>query len=259
MIGGIMTYIEDILDVPKECEVNNVIPKTIFYNEGKLKTSDKNIFTKYINQIKWIYTFKEENIKISPYKDKKREYSEVEVINVVLKENNEILNEIKKIERIADIILRFIPYPILLSFEFKNFLLICVSHQKDHLADSTKITLEEIFYTDWINMNNIDDIDNKFFKELHLDNLSSSNFYYFYNDIIEKLIVYNGSKSSGKELTLSVDEIKKINDELFYIQKEIDSIKVEIKKETQFNEKVDLNIKLKKLKDKKEELEGRLN
>lgn len=243
-----MALIKNILNIPKECEFDNIIAKDNF----ELKARDQKIFTENIERIKLIYSLKEENIRIKPYKDTEREYLEVQVINITLKKD-------AKLDRIADIVLRAIPYPIILSFEFKNKVRLFVSHQKESLIDTTKITLEEIISTNWIDPENTDEIDKKLFKSLQIENLNYSNFYKFYNDIVTSLIVYNSSKYVGKDLTnLSIEKIKEIQDEIDIIDNEIAKKRAEIKKETQFNKELEINMKIHNLRLKKEELEKQL-
>lgn len=75
-----------------------------------MNKTDRKIFTKDINKIKWDYSLKKDNINIKPYKDDLREFSEIEFITVKLKNPD-------KTNHIAEIIMRTIPYPMVLCFE----------------------------------------------------------------------------------------------------------------------------------------------
>lgn len=249
----IMAQIEEFLDIPASCEVGNVIYKKLFYENMELKKTDRDIFIKYVDKIRWIFSLKENNINIKKFQDENWEYDELEFINVYLKAPY-------KLRRLADIIMRTIPYPMVLSFQYEDEIRIFTGHQRINLADSSKNTIEEYIFTDWIDLNNLDECDKKLFEDLQIKNLSFTNFYTFYNDIIEAIIKYNASKlSGGSSVVLPVDEMKIIYDEIKAIDYEIDTIRGQIKKETQFNRTVESNMEIKKLKDKREELRGRLN
>ena len=235
-----MVLIEELLTIPDECKVNDIIAKDVIFSEGGLKSSDKKIFTNYVKQIRWLYSLNKENIGIDSYTDEVKDYLEFEIINIVLKED-------KKLNRIADIVMRVIPYPMVLVFEFRDNIQLFVSHQSESLVDSSKITLDELISTDWILFDDMDEIDENLFENLKLNNLDYSNFYKFYDSIIQNIIKYNGSKSVGHEVNLSVGEIKRINDEIASLESEIKTKKAAIKKETQFNRKVELNIEIKGL------------
>ncbi|MDR0911678.1 MAG: DUF4391 domain-containing protein [Methanobrevibacter sp.] len=253
--------IKEILNIPKKCFVGTPMSKKDFYDFAQLKTRDIKIFTDIIDKITWVYALQEENIRITPFKDSIREYTEVHVYDVSLKTYKEEKTD-KNIDRIADIILRTIPYPIILVFEYQNKIKLYVSHIKEHLSDSTKIKLEGPISTNWINLDNLDKIDEKLVDSLKLENLSFSHFYRFYSDIVDNINIYNGSKLVGRDLSLTVklspDEIKAIQEEIASKNKEIELKKNHIKKETQFNRKIEINIEIKGIEKEIKDLEVKL-
>lgn len=240
------------MDIPKKCELGSTIFKKHFYEHAKLNKTDKELFIRHVDKIKWDCCLKPVNIPIKPFKDGIREYNEVEFITVKLNLSN-------KTKRIAEIIMRAIPYPMVLVFENENKIQFFTAHQRINLADSSKNTVEEFIFTDWIYLDNLDEQDKKLFESLNIKNLSFTNFYTFYNDIIWAIIRYNTSKVSGVTPKLHIDVMKSIYDQINEIDYEIDNIKGQINKETQFNRVVELNIEIKRLKDKRKELVGRLN
>ena len=78
-----MVLIENILEVPRNCIVNSVIPKKEIFKAAELSNKDKKIFTDLIKQIKWCYNFTEDNIRVSQYIDDKRKYEEVCIIEFI--------------------------------------------------------------------------------------------------------------------------------------------------------------------------------
>lgn len=244
-----MVLIEELLTIPDECKVNDIIAKDLIFSEGELKSSDKKIFTNYVKQVRWLYSLKKENIGINQYNDDTKEYLEVEIINIVLKED-------KKLARIADIVMRIMPYPIVLVFEFKGKIQLFVSHQSESLVDSSKITLDDVISTNWIVFDEMDEIDGILFKDLQLSNLDYSNFYKFYDSIVQKIIKYNGSKSVGREVNLSVEEIKRVNNKIASLESEINNLRINLKKETQPQLIVEIN---NKIRDKLFEKENLIN
>ena len=142
-----MVLIEDILEVPRNCIVNRPIPKKEVFEAGNLNSADKRIFTDLVKQIKWCYNFTEDNIRVSKYSDDIRNYEEVELINITLKYDNvhkiDIgkFKEDDKIDRIADIMMRFIPYPIILTIQYDNELKFYAAHIRESKADYDKIVI----------------------------------------------------------------------------------------------------------------------
>ncbi len=241
-----MTWIEDYLDYPEECKYGIKIDKKQVYDEAQLKTRDKNTFTKNIEKITWSYYLKPDILNIPPYHDKTRVYDEVEIIEIQLR-------EFSKINRIADILLRFIPYPILLIFEYDTRIRIYTSHIREHGSDSTKITLDDnygMIYTDWINLEQLDELSTELIENLKLKNLNNTNILELYKDIYNSILIYNGSRIKKDKTRLEPEEIKEKLDLIRKYEYEISLNKNQIKEETNFNAKMKLNVKNKELKDK---------
>lgn len=240
----------DELKFPKECKVDRVIPKKDFYEAG-FKTSDKKIFTNNVKQIKWLYYLKEDNIQIPPYTDEEKDYTELEVLTLTLKKDN-------KIERICELIQRFIPYPILLIITYHEKTMLSVAHKRNSKNEEDAVTLTDMRYTDWIDDKTPTEFALKLIDNLKFENLDKQNMYTLYSDIVNKIIQYNGSRYAGEELSIPVEKIKEINNQIISLNKKIEIIKYEIKKETQFNKKLEMNMKIKDMKNKIEKLEEEL-
>lgn len=248
--------IEELINVPNEALVNNIIPKQDVIEVAHLNKSDVELFRKYVKQMRWLYKFDDDTIRLKPYISEEKEYVEVEFINIDLKEENfQIYNRNTgnlhrydaRLDRIVDVILRFIPYPILLSAQFKDEIKFYVSHISESKADAEKITLDELINTDWIDVNNMDSFDEELIDNLQLDNLDKTNTFTFYDSIIKAIIQYNGSKEVGTSVSLDTDEIQEIMDEIKTIERKIDGLRADMKKVDNFNEKVELNIQIKEL------------
>ena len=256
-----MTLIEDILEVPTNCVVDSVIPKKEVFEAADLKNKDKRIFTDLIKQIKWCYNFTEDNVRVEKYVDEKRRYDEVELININLKYDNihkidaGKFKEDDKIDRIADIVMRFIPYPIILTMQYDNELKFYTAHIRESKADYDKIVIDgKILSTNWMNIDNLSEIEDDFISKIQFDNLDRTDFYSFYNSYFEAIVQHDGAIMAGGIVNLSVGEIKKIYDEISILDSKIKEIEKEISQEDNFNAKMDLNIKAHEFKEEKEML-----
>lgn len=108
------------LNIPDECRINRTVFKKMFYDNIAISKGDKDLFIDSIDKITWIYCLNQDNMNIPAYVTEEREYLEMEIIEVTLSEN-------KGIKRIAEIIMRAIPYPMLLIFSFEGKYQLCVS------------------------------------------------------------------------------------------------------------------------------------
>lgn len=247
--------IEDLINVSSSASVNNIIPKEAIYEATEMNKSDKDYFVRYIKQIRWLYKFDNDTIRIKPYKKEEKSYLEAELIGVTLKNDFQEYNHNTgnyhrfdaRLDRIVDILLRFIPYPILLCAEFKDEIKFYVSHISESKADNDKITLDDLISTEWIDTNNLDKYDMELLNKLQIDALDKTNVYTFYDNIVTAIIQYNGSREVGQEVTLSSEEIQEIMDEIKVLERKIADLKVKIRKSDNFSEEVELNIKIKEL------------
>ena len=261
-----MVLIEDILEVPRDCIVNSVIPKKEIFEAAELNNKDKRIFTDLIKQIKWCYNFTEDNIRVSKYSDEIRNYDEVELLNITLKYENvhkiDIgkFKEDDKIDRIADIIMRFIPYPIILTVQYDNELKFYDAHIRESKADYDKIVIDgKILSTNWMDIDNLSEIEDDFISKIQFENLNQgADFYKFYNTYFESVVQHDGTIMAGGTVNLSVEEIKQIDDEISILDSKIKEIEKEISDEDNFNTRIKLNIKAHGLKQEKENLINKL-
>ncbi|OWT33794.1 hypothetical protein BGI41_00520 [Methanobrevibacter sp. 87.7] len=261
---------QNFFNFPDDCKVDCVISKSEIIKEGDLKTSDKNLFTKYVRQIKWCYNFSNDTIRLTEYVDDSKSYEEVQVINVILKDENfdeldnpnyQLKNYFKqdnKIDRIVEIIFKVIKYPQVIVVQYKDNIRLFMTNISNNLIDSTKYTLDEIISTNWINLNNNNRFVKELFNNLNLDNLNFKNAYTFYNSMFDSLIKYNGSLLVNHEVNLPPDQIQVITDKIVELNKKIININNGIKKETQFNKKLEMNIEINKLKNEIKEYEEKL-
>lgn len=231
------------LNIPKTCEVGNTIFKKLFYENANLSTSEKNLFTDSINKITWLYCLKPETINIKPYKDEMRDYLEIEVIEVELVNDN-------KLKRIAEIIMRTIPYPMLLIFKMDGKTQFYAAHQRINQNDRSKNTIEEFISTDWL------DSGNPLFENLNIKQMRFANFYLLYSDIIDAISIYEVSKIMSSSTNIKGEEARIFLNRIKALEQEITTLRLKLKKETQFNRKMELNIKIKMLEKEKENLQG---
>lgn len=259
---------KDILKIPKEYSIDKYVAKERLINSGGLKSSDKEILTDYVRQIQWCYKFTKENIRIEPYLDDKRRYGEVEIFNVILKDENisyspkkdSVFVQDKKIEHIVELLFKIISFPELIIVQYKSFIRLFVTHLSVNLIDSRKRTIDEIISTNWIDTKNLNDLEYTLFNNIQIEKLNHENFYKFYDGFVESIIRYNGSLTTGNEVNLSTDKIKEINDEIKVLNKEIKKLRSKLKKETQPRLMNELNTEIRnkrlKIRDLKNELNG---
>src|SRR5690606_1543384 len=231
------------LNIPDSCFIGNTIYKKLFYENADLSTNDKSLFTDSISKITWLYCLKPDTINISAYKDEVREYPEVEVIEVLLHKDY-------KLNRIAEIIMRTIPYPMVLIFRLEGKVKFYVAHQRTNQSDSSKNTIEEFISTDWL------ESDSALLAKLDIKQMRFTNFYTLYSDIVDAISVYNLSVIMPTDDTITGEKAREITAKVEEIEQKIISLRSKLHKESQFNLKMEFNIEIKRLEQNKEKLLG---
>ena len=259
---------KDILNIPNKYSIDYYIAKEKFVSYGNLNSDDKEIFKDFVRQIQWCYRFRDEEIGIEPYFTDEKRYGEVEIINIILKDENlfqspkedKFFKQDGKIDKLIKIVFKLIKFPQLLIVQYRSHIRLYVSHVSVNMVDSSKRTIDEIISTNWINTKNINDIEYTLFNNIQIDKLNHENMYEFYNGFVGEIIKYNGSLTSGGEVDLSTDRIKEINDEIDELNKEIKQFKSKLKGESQKKLERKCNkeiiIRRKKIKDLENELKG---
>ena len=109
-----------MLELPKNCVVDRVIPKKNFYERVSLSSSIKQGFVEKIEKIIWKYKISQDNLNIA----KTDEVEEIEIFELFLKEKCDVKNLIK-------VITISIPYSILFKITYKNDYRYAIKYEND--------------------------------------------------------------------------------------------------------------------------------
>ena len=225
---------------PASTYVGRKLDKKEFLDNFSLNINERKLLSQAIDRITLENILNKDTINITPYLDVEKDYSEIAVIKVKIS-NKEKLKSINNI-------IQQIPYSLIVFYIFENELNLCLSPKRINKADSSKLVVEEVHFSKWIDFSNLTDIDKSFLQSLNINNHPFTNFLAFYESFIDKLISFNASKYIG--ILATSKDIKEILEEIQNLEANIVEVKNKIKKETNFNNKVNMNIELKKLNDK---------
>lgn len=229
------------LRIPAACRVDKTIFKKLFYENISLSTQDRALFTDVVDKVTWVYCLKPETINIKPYQDDVRDYAEVEIVEVSLHEE-------KGIRRITEIVMRSIPYPMVLVFRLGERVQLWLAHQRTSQNDGERNTLEEIISTPWL------EADDSLFDMLDIRQMCFTNYYALYSDIIDAVSVYNAKAVAGADTPMSGEEARQLLAQAEELDGQIATLRAKLKKETQFNRKMELNVQIKRLEEQKREM-----
>lgn len=221
-------------NIPPTCKIGSTIFKKLIYENAELSKADRDLFTNVVDKIIWVYCLKPETTNIQPYHDEMREYPEVEIIEAALTDD-------RKTTQIAEIIMRTIPYPMLLVLKYESKVQLFVAHQRTNQNDGSKNTLEDIISTGWLPE------DNPLFEKLDMRQMRLTNFFTLYSDMVDAVSIFNASQLTPAQINLTGDQARALTARMEEIERQIADLRAGMKKETQFNRRVKLNMEIKKL------------
>ncbi|MCK5509382.1 MAG: DUF4391 domain-containing protein [Desulfobacterales bacterium] len=251
-----------IMMIPESCRIGKRVYKRLFHENAKLSATDKKALSDDVDSILWQYTFKPTTIPIQPYEDDQLEYHEVALLQVNLKQD-------KRVNRLCEIIHRAIPYPLILAFHISNHqssiknqtCLISLAHKRFSQAEKDAIVADGFQVTGWLDLANPTEIQAAFLKSLEISTWPHTHFFAFYRAVMDRVIAlacaeYTGHYSLEIPNGLSVDDRVNKLDQVEKLQQEKSEIQGKLKKEKNLGTQVQLNTRIKQIKDRIEQIKA---
>ena len=94
------------LDLPADARVERRVPKTLLVEHGAPTAADKRRINDGIERIQWVAALKPATVGVAAYRDEAREYLEIAVLRLILRAG-------AKADRLAELLHRAVPYPVL--------------------------------------------------------------------------------------------------------------------------------------------------
>lgn len=234
------------LAIPDSCFLGKRVYKKQFYDNASLSKADQQRFSEQIDTVQWRYTLKPVTINIPKYIDEQREYLEIALLQVNLKG---VIPSDSQRSKLADIIQRAIPYPLVLVFVHEQQIAIQLAYKRINQADNSRLTLERSFDTGWINLHQPEVLQQDFLNDFAISHCRFNNLYQCYQDLVQRVVALNcaGYTGSYRLSTDTEDNRQARLDQLRNHQQQLAQLRSELKKETRFNYKVELNMHIKQL------------
>ena len=227
------------LGIPEACRLDKRLTKKQFYELAKMNTAQQKRFSSQVESITWTHTLKKSTINIPPFVSEEVEYIEIAFVHVALHEKNGY-------RKVSEVIQR-IPYPVVLFMSCGAELCVNVASKRINQADVSKLTTAEYLYSEWIDLHHPTDAQKAFLESLKINALSFESFYRFYADISSRIVALEAAVMGAEFSTADTSQKKPILDKINKLNEQIVSLRNVIKKESQFNAKVRLNMQVKAL------------
>jgi hypothetical protein len=242
--------------IPESCRLGKRVYKRLFHENAKLSATDKKVLRNDVDTILWQYTLKPITIPIQPYEDDQREYHEVVLLQVNLKHTG-------RVNRLAEIVHRAIPYPLFVIFVSNTTCSISLAYKRFSQAEKEAIVADGFQATGWLDMSNPTKNQLAFLESLDISTWPHTNFFAFYRAAMDRVIAlacaeYSGHYSLEIPNGLSVDDRVGKLKQVEKLQQEKLEIQGKLKKEKNLGTQVQLNTRIKQIKDRIEAIKSEL-
>lgn len=232
------------LQLPDSCRLGKRVYKKLFLENAKLTPQDRRAFTNDVDEVVWEYTLKPSTIAIMPYADDEREYDEIAVLETTLKVP-------KSASRITEVIHRAIPYPLILVLRCEGRELLSLAPKRFSRSEKGATVAEEFVSTGWLDTSSLAEAECQFVGSIAVRNLPQASYESVYSALMGRVVALRSSCRTGEYHVHSdrerVAEQRGLLAEADALDEQVNECRVALKKETQFNRKVELNTKIKQL------------
>lgn len=234
------------LQIPDRLLLRKKLPKTFFLKNFDLSTTEKKILSEEISSMELFANLKPSNSNIPAYKGEYDIYEEIQIMTCEL--NSHRMEKLAP--KICNLFQKYIPYPILLLVEDENDFIVSTCEKRINQNDQNKRTIEADFITPSISKLYRTDISESFLAMLAFPNLDSSNLLNFYSSYINAIVQFQAAQLTGilkkRNGVQKAEELSLLN-EIESLQYEVKRKSAVLKKETQLNKRVALNIEIQEM------------
>jgi hypothetical protein len=123
------------LNLPPNARVDRRVPKTLLLEHGAPTAADKRRIRDGIEEVQWVATLKPTTIGVPAFRDATREYLEIAVLAVALRDG-------AKAERLSELLHRAVPYPLFLLIGMDAGLTLSLAHKRWSQAEAGATVLD---------------------------------------------------------------------------------------------------------------------
>lgn len=223
--------------IPKATIINKNLPKKQLFPHIK-SVKEKQFLIDSVQSVYMLANFKTDNTNIPPFESVDELYIEIWFYYVKAKEKGNA-------EKIFKLLASLIPYPlVVLTEESQTFTLYTGRFERQV---NNYLKLENSYPSRVFKSEEVELV----LRNVVLSELPRQNFKVFYDGLRDELTKQLAVEQYGGETSdITADE----KDQLDELSKQIDSLRRKIKKEKQLNQKIDMQMQLKKLKDELQNL-----
>jgi hypothetical protein len=234
------------LHIPERMLIGKKLPKAFFLKNFELSSTEKKVLSDAVGSMELLANIKPSNSNVPPYADDFVIYEEIQVI--VCQVQGSTLEKVAG--KIANLVQKYIPYPILMVIEDDTSFIINTCEKRINQNDKNKRTIEEDFTTPLISKLYTTELSTAFLNHLIYNTLDITNLETLYSSYSNAILKFKTAHLTGtfnsKRGPRTAHELQ-ILQEIERLNSEIQKLTNRLKKETQMNQRVALNMEIQKL------------
>lgn len=233
------------LELPASCRVDQRIPKKLLVENGAPTAADKRNITVGIEEFQWVASLKPSSIGVTEYRDETREYLEIAVLHIALRQD-------AKAARIAELTHRAVPYPILLLLTAQDKLTLSMAHIRWAQNEAGKVVLDGgLVAVDLNEPTPAPEVFTAFLQALSITRQPRDNLRMLYQGWIDILTALQAAQITGQFVTSTNPEQAAARRAALHRCRDIDSqiaiLRTSAAKKKQVARQVEINLEIKKL------------
>ena len=234
----------EALDLPASSRVNQRVPKKLLLENGVPTAADKRLINDGIEELLWLAALKPTTIGVPAYRDDVREYLEIAVLRLTLRDAG-------KTGRLVELVHRAVPYPLLLLTEQGERPGLSAAHKRWSQGEAGKTVLEgDVVAAEW-------DAEHDgarwptFQDALALGKQPRTTLYALYQGWIDSLLALQAARVTGTFVFAADADHAALRREAVHecarLDAEIARLRATAAKEKQMSRRVELNLELKRV------------
>ena len=234
----------DILQIPERSLIQQRLTKAFFLRIIGLSSAERKLLNNTIEQMEILAQLIPEKSNVPSLVNDTESYEQVLVIVCTVTDGT--LDQVG--EKCILFIQKYIAHQVLLILEDATGYRVNVTEKRINQKDNSKLTMERSFTTNVLSKLYKNELSDALYKAMNFSSLNKTNLQLLYKGYIQAVVQYQAATITGsyiKRTNARTAEDMKHLEAIGLLESTINSLSSQMKKESQLNEQVQLNIKIK--------------
>jgi hypothetical protein len=250
-----LSVYKSALAVPQDAMVNQRVPRTLLLEHGAVTSADRRRIREGVEEVRWIAALKPTTIGVPEYRDEVREYLEIAVLRIHLREGAEV-------NRLVELLHRATPYPAFVLAEGPFGLEMSVAHKRASLAERGVSVLDGKLRTVRPEDTDASEVLADFTRALAVTRQPEAHLYALYDGWFDVFTALEVARLSGKfaraESLEEARALREILDEYRDLEAKLRKLSRAAGSERQMARRVELNLEVNQLRTMLDTMRSRL-